>query len=112
MICNAPGVPAMPDRPTVAFPPVVFMPIESANVPSAVGSKLTSTVIDAPAAIWVPGAGTPLALNGAAGSCTELIVSGAEPMLLKTAVPDRWPPTVVPPIETTGGLEASSGPAA
>src|ERR1700730_16123874 len=51
----------------------------------------------------LPTAGTPDAPNGATGSLTALTFSGSPPTLLKVAAPERWPPTVVPPKDTTVG---------
>ena len=69
----------------------------SLNVPGAVGSNVTVTVTAPPGAIVEPTAGTPEAPNGALGRCTALIVSGALPTFLNVALPDRCPPTAVPP---------------
>ena len=77
------------------------------KLPSAVGSKLTVIVTAWPASSTVPFAGTPVAPNGAVGSCTPLIVSDAPPTLRKVAVADRWPPTLVPPKDRTAGVDCS-----
>ncbi len=76
--------------------------------PSAVGANETFTVTDAPGASAAPGAGTPVAANGAAGKSTESIVSGALPMFETTTLPASVPPTVVPPKLTAGGDTVSS----
>src|SRR6202140_2814186 len=106
-IFSPPEAPAVPERPIAPLPPVVSRPMLSLNVPSCVGSKETVTVSEAPAAIVAPAVGAPLALKGAAGRFTLLIVSGAPPTLRNVAVLDRWPPTVVPPKETSVGVTSS-----
>src|SRR4051812_14995091 len=83
------------------------MAISSLKLPPVVGSKLTLIVIEPPAGIVVPATGTPEAPNGADGSLTALIVKGAPPTLRNVAAPDRWPPMVVPPKDTSDGVVVS-----
>ena len=55
------------------------------------------TVTDLPGAISLPTVGMPLTENGAEGSISELIFSGALPMLLNVAELDDSLPAVTPP---------------
>ena len=104
VIFSTPGGPALPDTGTVPLPPVVSMPNSSWKVPSEVGWKVTVTVTDLPGSISLPTAGMPLTENGAAGSFSELIFSGALPTLLNVAELDDSLPTVTPPKATMLGL--------
>ncbi len=52
-------------------------------MPTAVGSNVTFIVTDAPAPSTRPGAGAPVAPNGAPGTVTALMVSAAAPVLFR-----------------------------
>src|SRR5262249_39626552 len=77
-----PASAAVPVRGTESFPADVSTTTTCWSYnPTAVGAKVSVTVTDAPGARVDPGAGAPLAENGALGALTLLMTSGAPPTL-------------------------------
>ncbi len=86
---SAPAAPALPVNTIDSLPPLDSTPSVPSNSPPCLGSKFTVTLIEAPGSSLLPATGSPLALNGAPGAMTLLIVSGPPPRLLIVTVPER-----------------------
>ena len=92
---NLAGASPTPVRDTETLPPVLFTTSEPPNVPAAVGLKVSVAVNVAPTFMVAPVAGAPVAVKGAGGLTTELMVSGRPPLLVnRTDVhPELSPPS-------------------
>ena len=100
---RTPGWPALPVSAIAETPALVCSTSSPLKLPSAVGSKATSTLTASPGPSTLPGAGAPLTANGAVSEPTDSIVRGAPPTLRKVAAEESLPPTLVPPNESTVG---------
>src|SRR5260370_24678975 len=105
---STPGGAALPESVGDSVPFELTTVIELVNCPTAVGAKVALTVIDAPGASVEFTAGSPVALKGATGGVTCMIVSGVPPSLENVTEPVRVPPTAVPPKLSNLGDELST----